>query len=69
MKRYYLTERPPMPGAIPGGGKVTNVEDFGWKVLCDIGNGCSIMAWGYIETKKPLTEEEITQYELVETDI
>ena len=56
--RYYCRFRPPMPGAIPRQGLV-RVVDFDWPQSF---NGVS--AWGYAEYDRPLTEQEIDQYEL-----
>lgn len=62
--RYYLTERPPMPGAIPGGGKVTEVIDYGCKKTVQRKDGKMVQAWGHILTRMPLTEQDISNYEL-----
>lgn len=60
--RYYLTQRPPTPGAVPESRKVTAVEDFGWKKYVQkIGE-----AYGYVEYREPLTPEQIREYELTE---
>jgi hypothetical protein len=57
--RYYLTQRPPAPGAIPRGSK--NTVSFDTKQEVD-----GLEAWGYVEYDKPLTEQQISDYELTE---
>ena len=57
--RYYLTQRPPAPGAIPRGSK--NTVSFDTKQEVD-----GLEAWGYVEYDKPLTDEQISDYELSE---
>ena len=59
MIRYYLTQRPPMPGAFPG--KPVNMETYDdRKFIDEIGRH----AWGWVEYQWPLTEKEVTDYEL-----
>jgi len=53
--RYYLTQRPPSPGTFPKG--TTDIVSFDDKT-----DG----AWGYVEYDKPLTETQISDYELTE---
>ena len=55
--RYYLTQRPPSPGAIPSGS--INTVSFDDKQDVD-----GLEAWGYVEYDKPLTENQISDYEL-----
>lgn len=55
--RYYMTQRPPSPGAQPKGS--TNLVIYDTKT-----EG----AWGYVEYREPLTEKQITDYELEESD-
>ena len=58
--RYYLTQRPPVPGSVPSG--VRAVSDFGVKQYVQrIGE-----AYGYVEYDEPLTEKQISDYELTE---
>ena len=58
--RYYLTQRPPMPGAVPEGNKVIGAEDFVTKrEVPMIGE-----AYGYVEYDHPLTNKQIRDYEL-----
>ena len=57
--RYYLTQRPPAPGAIPRGSK--NTVSFDTKQEVD-----GLEVWGYVEYDKPLTEQQISDYELTE---
>lgn len=60
--RYYLTQRPPVPGAVPESGRIRAVEDFGGrKYVQKIGE-----AYGYVEYDQPLTQVQIHSYELVE---
>ena len=56
--RYYCQYRPPMPGAIPRDGLV-NIASFDYKQSYN-GVGC----WGWAEYNRPLTENEIGDYEL-----
>lgn len=59
MIRYYLTQRPPMPGAFPG--KPVNMEAYDdRKYVSEIGR----RAWGWVEYQWPLTEKEVDDYEL-----
>lgn len=60
--RYYLTQRPPVPGAVPESGRIRAVEDFGGrKYVQKIGE-----AYGYVEYDQPLTQIQIHSYELTE---
>lgn len=56
--RYYCPFRPPMPGAIPRLGllRVGDHDD----VMCK----GSTEYWGFAEYERPLTEQEIKDYEL-----
>lgn len=58
--RYYLTERPPMPGTFPNH-DVVNVMDYGEKIFIEEINA---EAWGYVDYSDPLRESEINAYEL-----
>lgn len=64
--RYYLTQRPPMPGAIPSwrganGVKPGTIACFDKRRFCeDIGRE----AWGYVEYEPPLDPKLAKQYEL-----
>ena len=60
MNRYYLTERPPMPGTIPRG--CINIMDFGIKKYVQ---EIDREAWGWVEYERELTDKEISEYELV----
>lgn len=60
MNRYYLTERPPMPGTIPRG--CINIMDFGRKKYVQ---EIDREAWGWVEYEWKLTQEEISNYELI----
>lgn len=58
--RYLLLQRPPMPGSLPHGG-LDRVETFYDKqYVCGSGHH----AWGYAEYNRPLTDQEISDYEL-----
>lgn len=57
--RYYCQFRPPMPGAIPRDGLV-NIGDYDYPQSFD-----GISAWGFAEYNRPLTDKEISDYELV----
>lgn len=58
--RYALLQRPPMPGALPHGG-LDRVESFYEKQsVC----GLDRPAWGVADYTRPLTDEEIANYEL-----
>lgn len=59
--RYYATQRPIMPGAIPRRSDITDIVNFDRRTFCpEIGR----MAWGYVEFTNPLTQKEIDDYEL-----
>jgi hypothetical protein len=59
MERYYLTQRPPSPGAFPG--KPANMEAYDQKAYVEeIGRP----AWGWVEYREPLTEKQAAEYEL-----
>lgn len=61
MFRYYLSQRPPMPGAFPR--FAANVEDFGERREVP---GLNRPTWGIVEYEAPLTDKEMRQYELSE---
>ena len=56
--RYYCKFRPPMPGAIPRDGLVST-SDYDWPQSFD-----GVSAWGIAEYSRPLTDQEISDYEL-----
>lgn len=61
MFRYYMTQRPPTPGAFPR--FAANVVSFDERK--EVPNlGCN--AWGYVEYEAPLEWERIYNYELQE---
>lgn len=63
--RYYLTQRPPMPGAFPK--PVDNpVEALIGLDKRKFVKEINREAWGYVEYKKPLPEKEARSYELTE---
>ena len=57
--RYYTPYRPPMPGAVPRDG-LDRIG--GYDTRQNVGNG--ICAYGYAEYTRPLTDREISDYEL-----
>ncbi len=59
MNRYYLKQRPPAPGTFsdkPLGMKAYDTR----KRIDEIGRP----AWGWVEYKEPLSEEQVSNYEL-----
>lgn len=59
--KYYLLERPPMPGTVPGFG-LTEVKSYDGKR-----DGCMggvVSAWGWALYDRRLTMEEIQSYAL-----
>ena len=62
MYRYLCTNRPPMPGGIPKG--AVNVECFEPYRAEDPG-GHPCIVWGAVEYARKLTEDEISDYELI----
>lgn len=56
--RYGLTERPPVPGALPKAGLLHAAESYG---MAPDGSIC----WGFGDYNRKLTAEEIENYELV----
>lgn len=63
--RYYLTLRPPAPGAIPSapvGGNIIEVVSFDEKTFVEsIGRE----AWGYVEYDKPIDAKVLDQYDMI----
>lgn len=59
MYRYYSTQRPVMPGTFPG--KPVQIHNFDSREsIC----GGQMQAWGYLEYAEPLTEKQMSDYEL-----
>ncbi len=61
--RYYSMMRPVMPGTYPkpDGNPAMLIHNFNRReYVSEIGRE----AWGYIEYDKPLTEKQISDYEL-----
>lgn len=58
--RYYTTQRPPAPGAIPMRPRPKRVKDFGRRETTRHG----FPAWGYVEYDEPLSDEQVATYEL-----
>lgn len=65
MFRYYLTQRPPMPGAFPKpkDNKVVGLEAFDERRSVPMLHS---QAWGYVEYEQPLSAKEVREYELRE---
>ena len=61
---YYMTQRPPMLGAMPKEGLVRweMLDDDGRRVFCD---KIGLEAYAKLEYSRELTEKEISDYELV----
>lgn len=60
--RYYSTQRPIMPGSYPNGeNKPISITNFDTRE--PIGAG-TMQAWGYLEYAQPLTEKQLSDYEL-----
>ena len=58
---YYLTQRPPAPGAMPRRGLIDFYEYENRLFVEIIGRE----AWGSVVYDRPLTHEEVDEYELV----
>ncbi len=61
--RYYSTQRPVDIGTYPKppGNRPVHIENFDSRILSDNGK---LLAWGYLEYERPLTEEQYRNYEL-----
>lgn len=60
--RYYLTQRPPSIGTHPKD-NIVNIEAFDYKERVEaIGRS----AFGFVEYSQPLTEQQVSDYELIE---
>jgi len=59
--RYYCRMRPPAPGAIPAEG-IVHIGCYDRRVIVH-----DLPAWGYVEYDRPLSEDEIEDYELFST--
>ena len=59
MHWYYMTQRPPMPGAYPRG--VEEIEEYQEPVEIP---GVGSHVYGQIGYRKPLSEKEVLDYEL-----
>lgn len=61
--RYYSTQRPVSPGSYPKnkGNEITEIYNYDDKTYIEeIGKE----AWGYIDYLYPLTEQDVSDYEL-----
>ena len=61
--RYYSTQRPVDIGTFPKPGDNKPVEIHNYDSRIPVEDG-SMLAWGYLEYAKPLTEKEARDYEL-----
>lgn len=61
--KYLCSERPPMPGAIPNDGLVA-IEDPPDGVETVVVDGKEMNCWGYVIYSRPLTNGEMSDYEL-----
>ena len=59
--KYYATQRPLGPGTIPRNSKIVHIENFGIK---SYQSEIDRDAWGYLETERPLSDEDVFDYEL-----
>ena len=60
--RYYSTQRPVGPGTFPKeNNPPVNIENYHSRIHVE---GGSTLAWGYIEYAKPLSDKQISDYEL-----
>lgn len=62
MYAYYMTQRPPMPGAQPKG--MVRFEEYDQRSEMPDGT----MAWATIWYDRELTEKEISEYDLKKGD-
>lgn len=61
--KYYSIMRPVSIGTFPDNGTILGIVNFDTRQMVEsIGK----MAWGYINYGKPLTEKQLSAYELVE---
>jgi len=63
--RYYLTQRPPSLGTFPKpkDNRIIDIVEFEDKKFI---HNIYCKAWGYVEYEKPLTDKEISDYELID---
>lgn len=61
MYRYWLISRPAMPGTVPTR-NLERIENFDRRAY-DENAGREV--WGYVEYSEPLTEKQVSEYELV----
>lgn len=60
--RYWLTLRPAMPGTIPTK-NLSRIENYDYRRF-DGEAGREV--WGYVVYSAPLSEKEVSEYELME---
>lgn len=63
MNRYFSTQRPVTPGSYPESEWVDCIVNFPDRVYCE---EIKREAWGYIDYRQPLTEQQAEEYELIE---
>ena len=60
--KYYSIRRPILPGGYPEKELVEKIVNFDTRIYCQEIDG---LAWGYVEYKKELTQDQANDYELV----
>ena len=60
--KYYSIRRPILPGGYPEKELVEKIVNFDTRIYCHEIEG---LAWGYVEYKKELTQDQADAYELV----
>ena len=63
--KYFATQRPLMPGTVPGNAKILEMKNFDNKIYCA---EIRREAWGYLVTEKPLSADDIAGYEFIPED-
>lgn len=62
--QYLCHQRPPMPGAVPANGLV-RVKDPPDGIDVVVIDGVTYNCWGYVIYNRPLTDRELSDYELL----
>lgn len=64
--RYYLTQRPPMPGAFPNkeGNRAERIHENEKREAQVVYKPTVILTYGYVEYPKVLSSEDVKAYEL-----
>ena len=60
--KYYSIRRPILPGGYPEKELVEKIVNFDTRIYCQ---EIDRLAWGYVEYKKELTQDQADAYELV----